>query len=62
LGLDPLVDEEGSSAYYAGKDAEKETGGYGIRFLLPNLYSDYKVAKDEYEKRLQEKQSDIDYT
>jgi|TARA_B110000285_G_scaffold227144_1_gene287952 hypothetical protein len=38
LGLDPLVDEEGTSAYFAGKDLEKETSGFGTRTLLPDLY------------------------
>ena len=31
---------------------EKDTSGYGIRFLLPNLYSDYKTNKDEYDKEV----------
>jgi len=60
LGLDPLIDAEGSSAFYAGKDLEKETSGYGIRFLLPDLYSKYGKRKDEFEKKMQEKEKEID--
>jgi len=60
LGLDPLIDEEGSSAYFAGKDLEKETSGYGIRFLLPDLYSTYGKSKDEFEKLIQEKDKEVD--
>ena len=39
LGLDSLIDEAGSSAYYAGKDLERETSGFGMRTLEPNLHS-----------------------
>ena len=55
LGLDPLVDEEGSSAYFVGKDLEKETSGYSIRYLLPDLYSGYGKAKEDFEKLMKSK-------
>lgn len=38
LGIDPVVEEEGSSAYFVGMDMKKDTSGYGIKFLLPNLH------------------------
>jgi hypothetical protein len=50
LGLDPLQDEEGSSAYFAGKDMEKDTSGYGVRFLLGDLHQDCDESKKEFEK------------
>ena len=52
LGIDPLQDADGSSAFYASKDMEKDESGYGVRFLLPNLYSEYKSNKDEYDKEI----------
>ena len=55
LGLDPLIEEEGSSAYYAGKDMQKDTSGYGIKFLLPNLHQ----VKDEREKKFLKKMEEV---
>jgi hypothetical protein len=55
LGLDPLIDEEGSSAYFAGKDLEKETTGYSVRYLLPDLYFNYGKSKDEFDKLMRSK-------
>jgi len=48
LGLEPLVEEKGSSAYLVSKDLEKENSGYGIRFLLPDLYSNYGKNKESF--------------
>ena len=56
LGLDSLIDEEGSSAYYAGKDLEKETSGFGMRTLEPNLYSQYGKSKEEFEAFIKAKE------
>ncbi len=55
LGLDPLVEEEGTSAYFAGKDLEQENSGYSVRYLLPDLYSGYGKAKEEFEKMMKNK-------
>jgi hypothetical protein len=55
LGLDPLFDEEGSSAYFQGKDMEKESAGFSIRHLLPDLYSGYGKAKEDFEKLMKSK-------
>ena len=52
LGLDKLVEEDGSKAFYDSKDLEQDTSGYGVRFLLPNLYSDYFKNKDDYHKEV----------
>ena len=52
LGIDRLREEDGSKAFYDNKDLEKDTSGYGVRFLLPNLYSDYFKNKDEYTKEV----------
>ena len=59
LGLDPLQDEEGSSAYFAGKDMEKDTSGYGVRFLLENLHQDCDKNKKKFDKFLEEKGREI---
>ena len=56
LGLDSLIDEEGSTAFFASKDLEKETGGFGVRALLPDLYSTYGKSKDEFETYFKEKE------
>lgn len=55
LGLDPLIDAEGSSAYFAGKDLETENSGYSIRYLMPDLYSNYGKSKEEFEKLMRSK-------
>lgn len=52
LGLDPLVDEEGSYSYFAGKDLEKETSGFGTRTLLPDLYKEFGESKKDFETRI----------
>lgn len=49
LGLDPLVDEEG--AYFAGKDLEKETSGFGTRTLLPDLYKEFGESRKDFEAK-----------
>ena len=59
LGLDPLVEEEGSSAYFAGKDLEKQSNGYSVRSLLPNLYSNYGRSKEDFEKLLHDRDREI---
>ena len=59
MGLDPLVEEEGSSAYFAGKDLEKQSNGYSVRSLLPNLYSNYGRSKEDFEKLLHDRDREI---
>jgi len=59
LGLDPLVDEEGTSAYFAGKDLEKETSGFGTRTLLPDLYKEFGESKKDFENRIVKIEQDI---
>jgi hypothetical protein len=49
LGLEPLEEKEGSSAYFAHKDLEEDKSQYGVRFLLPNLYSNYGKNKEQFE-------------
>lgn len=55
LGLDPLVDQEGSTAFFAGKDLEINSDGYGIREILPDLYSEFGKSKDIFEKLINDK-------
>ena len=54
LGLDPLIEEAGTAAYYAGKDLEKDTSGYGVRFLLgTDLYSGCNKAEAEFKSHVE---------
>lgn len=59
LGLDSLVDQEGSTAFFAGKDLEITSDGYGIREILPDLYSEFGRSKDAFEKLINEKKKVI---
>lgn len=48
LGLTKIEDEEGSSAYLYGKDAQKERP-FGMKNLFPTLYQDHESNKKKFD-------------
>ena len=51
LGIDPVgSDDEGQQAKMIGKDLKKDESAYGVKFLLPDLYSDCNKNRVEFEK------------
>lgn len=51
LGIDPVdSDDEGQQAKMIGKDLKKDDSVYGVKFLLPDLYSDCNKHRVEFEK------------
>ena len=62
LGIDPLLEniEEECEAYFEVKDEQKEKKNtYGIRDIMPNLYTQYGKRKDQFTKIIDERQKDI---
>jgi hypothetical protein len=48
LGIDNIEDEEGTGAYYVGKDLNK-TRPFGLKLMFPNLHEDYGTNKKNFE-------------
>ena len=42
LGLDPLLEQEGrAGSSYTGINLEKDTSGYGLKFIYPEIYAEW---------------------
>ena len=42
MGLDPLLEQEGrAGSSYTGINLEKDTSGYGLKFIYPEIYSEW---------------------
>lgn len=48
LGITHIQDQEGSAAYYLGKDADKQRP-FGMSNLFPNLHSDHDKNKKKFD-------------
>ena len=59
LGLTPLQDQEGSSAYLYGKDLQKDKSSI-LTGLNPHLYTDHEANKRAFYSSLEDKRKELD--
>ena len=59
MGLTPLQDQEGSSAYLYGKDMQKDKSSI-LTGLNPHLYTDHEANKRAFYSSVDDKRKEIE--